>query len=148
MNLKAVADAIAGQFVAVSATSNDKTETVTATASLPNTVTKLALLVYPPTGSLGIGVSRLREDELTFPVKLLRDPLSMPARTDFLYAWYDALRDQVEKNVDLDLAYVAWARNSAVRVEIDGEDYAKETFDVIEFEVTVRFNEVVTTVSA
>lgn len=146
MNTKAVADAIAGRFTGI--TANGQTIAIGPTASLPNAITRgPALLVYPPAGELGIGVSKLRSDTLTFPVKLLTDPTDVPTRTDALYAWYDAMRDKVEANMDLDLSYVAWAKPTSVRVAIDGEPYAGALFDVVELSVQVRFNEVVTTVS-
>jgi hypothetical protein len=153
MNLQEVADGIAARFASISATVSGTTETLSATASLPNQIAKgPVLLVYPPSGSLEVGVSKLRQDILEFPVRLLRDPINVPSRTAWLYAWATAMRDQVEKNMDLDLAYVAWAQSTALRIELDGEEYAsvsgtRATFDVVEITVTVRFNEVVTTVS-
>lgn len=149
MNSKATADAIAARFTGVTATVNGATEgLVLCTASLPNTIAVgPVLLVYPPSGTLAIGVSQRRSDELDFPVRLLRDPLNVPLRTDALYAWYDALRDRVEANMDLDLAYVAWARCTEMRAELDGESYGGSLFDVVELVVRVRFDEVVTSVS-
>ena len=123
-------------------------EPVGPTASLPNSVGKgPALLVYHPTGVLEVGVSKLRRDELDFPVRFLRDPLNYPQRSDALYAWYDALRDLVEADMDLGLAYVAWARPISVEVELDGGEYAGAQYDLIEFVVRVHFNEVVATLS-
>lgn len=150
MNLKATADAIALRFVGVTATNGGVTESLAAapTASLPNTVAKgPVVLVYHPVGALDIGMNRMRNDHYNFPVKILRDPTNYPARSDWLYAWHDATRDRVEGNVDLDLAYVAWAKCIAVRVELDGEDYAGVTYDVIEYTVQVLFREVVATVA-
>ena len=152
MNSKAIADAIAARFVGVTATSGGKTESISIgpTASLPNQVSEgPALLVFHPSGVLEIGVSKLRSDELDFPVRFLRDPSDYPTRSDFLYAWYDALRDKVEEDMDLGLAYVAWARPVSVTVDLDIGDYAGvKAFDQIEFIVRVHFNEVVTGVSA
>lgn len=152
MNLLTTADAIAARFTSVSVTVNGATETVTGTSRLPDAVGKLALLVYPPTGEAGLAVSKRRTDTLEFPVRLLRDPVSTPARAAALYAWYDALRDLVEADMDLGLSYVAWAQVISVRVEIDGESYSQSNgtygrFDVVELIVRVRFDEVVTTVA-
>lgn len=146
MNTKAVADAIAGRFTGI--TANGQAIAIGPTASLPNTINRgPALLVYPPAGELAIGVSKLRQDTLTFPVRLLIDPTDVPTRSNALYAWYDAMRDRVEANMDLDLAYVAWAKPVRLRAALDGQSYAGSPFDVVELLVEVRFNEVVTTVS-
>ena len=150
MNSKATADAIAARFVGVTATIGTTTESFTSvpTASLPNTIGGgPVLLVYHPVGVLDIGVSKLRRDMLDFPVRMLRDPANYPARSDWLYAWYDALRDRVEMDIDLGLAYVAWAQPVSTRVELDGQLYAKVPFDVVEYIVRVRFNETVATVA-
>jgi hypothetical protein len=148
MNTKAVADALAARFSGLTATgASSPSLAVGPTASLPNTIAKgPALLVYPPTGDLGI-TARLRDDTLTFRVRLLLDPLDVPTRSNDLYAWYDAMRDEVEKQMTLGLDYVAWAQPVAMRAELDGEDYAGNTFDVVELTVRVRFNEVVTTLA-
>ncbi len=152
MNAKDVAAAIAARFVGVTATNGGVTESLTATptASLPNTVAKgPVLLVFHPSGVLEVGVSKLRSDELDFPVRLLRDPMDYPARSDWLYAWYDATRDRVEMDMDLGLAYVAWARPVSVTVELDGFEYQDGVkFDVIEYIVRVHFNETVGSVAA
>lgn len=150
MNLKATADAIAARFVGATATVDGVSEGIIVgpTASLPNSVGKgPALLVFHPTGVLDIGVSKLRRDELDFPVRFLRDPLNYPQRSDALYAWYDALRDLVEADMDLGLAYVSWARPISAEVALDEGEYAGAQYDLIEFVVRVHFNEVVTTVS-
>lgn len=150
MNTKAIADALAARFTGVTATSGTATETLTlCTASLPNGVARgPALLVYPPTADLKVGTSALRHDAMTFPVRLLRDPLSYPERTDWLYAWYDALRDRIEMNVDLDLpTYVSHAEPVASRLELDGKEYAGVTYDVVELSVLVALYEHVTTVA-
>lgn len=150
MNLKATADAIAARFAGVTATVDGMTEAIAIgpTASLPNEINKgPALLVFHPTGVLDIGVSKLRRDTLDFPVRFLRDPLDYPLRSDALYAWYDALRDRVEMDMDLGLAYVAWASCVATEVELDGAEYAGARYDLIQLTVRVRFDEVVSTVN-
>lgn len=148
MDLKAIADGIATTIGTVTANG----ETATATARLPNQVSTLALLVYPPIGDLEIGIAKMRNDHYVFPVKLLRDPTDVPGRSDALYAWATALRDLVETNLDLGLTYVARASVVALRMEIDGEKYSSVTgdyapFDVVELRVNVLVREVVTTVS-
>ena len=147
---KAIADALAARFVGITATNGTVTEPLAAapTASLPNTVAKgPVVLVFHPQGVLDIGVSKLRRDELDFPVRLLRDPVDYPTRSDWLYAWYDATRDRVEMDMDLGLSYVAWARPISASVELDGHEYAGTTYDVIEFVVRVHLNEVVSTLA-
>jgi hypothetical protein len=145
-NLKAVADAIAAQYVGV--TANGESIGIGPTASLPNVIPKgfVALLVYPPSASLEVGVAKQRRDEWDFPVKILRDPIDVPARTDALYAWLDATRDVIYANVDLGLSYVQWAFPQSVRVELDGERYgaAKDVYDVIEYVIRVHIEETVT----
>ena len=146
MDLKAIADAIAGRFTGITATVNGSAEALTlCTASLPNTIAKgPVLLVYPPTGQLDIGTSARRDDLYSFPVMLLRDPLNVPTRTDALYAWYGAMHDRVAADMDLGLGgYVSIAEVSAVRMQIDGEEYAQALFDVVELTVLVRVNETV-----
>jgi hypothetical protein len=148
LDAKAIADALALRFVGAT-TSAGETFTSTPTASLPNAVSKGPVcLVYHPTGVLEIGVSRMRRDELDYPVKILIDPLDVPSRSDTLYRWYNATRDLVEANIDLDLAYVSWARLVEMRMKIDGEQYmGGAVFDVVEYIVRVHVEEVVTTVS-
>lgn len=154
MDLQAIADAIAGRFVSITATNGSETETVTGTADLPNSVGRLALLVYPPSGTLEIGVSAARTDLYSFEVKLLRDPLNVPSRTRWLYAWYDAIHDRVALDMDLGLpSYIDIAETSAVRIAIDGEQYSStdgvlRPFDVVELTVTVRIYEHVTGIGA
>ena len=148
MDLKATADAIAARFAGAT-TSTGETFTSVPTASLPNAVNKGPVcLVYPPSGVLDIGVSKLRMDMLDYPVRILIDPLDVPSRTDLLYRWYNATRDLVEGQMTLGLAYVAWAQPVSARVELDGQKYAGALFDVVEYIIRVRFNETVTTVAA
>lgn len=145
MDAKAVADAIALRFVGATTTTSE-VFTSAPTASLPNMVAKGPVcLVYPPSGVLDIGVSRMRRDQLDYPVKILIDPPNVPSRTDALYRWYNATRDLVEGNVDLDLAYVEETRLISARIDLDGETYAGSVFDVIEYIVRVRFREPVST---
>ncbi len=154
MNTKEVGDAIAARFAGVTATASigGKTQTegiaVGPTTELPNTIAKgPALLVFHPTGVLDVGVSRLRQDMLDYPVRLLRDPNNVPTRSIWIYAWIDAMRDMVEQRMTLGLPYVAWAQPVALESELDGALYAKKSFDLVELVVRVRFNEVVTTVA-
>ena len=149
-SVKAIADALAVRFVGVTATVGTTTEALatTPTASLPNRVAKgPVILVYHPSGVLDIGVSKLRRDELDFPVRLLRDPLDYPARSDWLYAWYDATRDRVEMDMDLGLSYVAWAQLISSEIELDGGEYAGIKYDLIEYVVRVHICETVATLN-
>lgn len=135
MTLKAIADGIASEYAGTTATVGSITESLTATptASLPNTIAKgPVLLVFHPTGVLDVGVSRIRRDEYDFPVRLLRDPLSYPERSDWLYAWHDALRDGIPDGSTLGLSYVSWCNLVAVSVELDGYTYAGVTYDLVE----------------
>lgn len=151
MNTRAIADGIAATFVGVTATNGSATEGLVypATARLPNAISKgPVLLVYPPSGTLEIGLGRRRNDHLFFRVLLLRDPIDVPTRIDWLYAWTDAIRDRVESDMDLGLPYVSWAKVTELRVELDGETYGLgKTFDVVELTVEVRVDEVVATVA-
>lgn len=153
MDVRVVADAIATRFTGAT-TSAGETFASAPTASLPNTLNKGPVcLVFHPAGVLDVGVSRLRLDVLDYPVRILMDPLSVPARSDALYRWYNATRDLVEGDIDLSLAYVAWARPVQTRVELDGftygmtEQLTPRFFDVVEYIVRVRFNEVVSTIA-
>jgi hypothetical protein len=145
MNLRSIADAIATQYAGITAANGGTTETlVLCTASLPNTIPAGAsLLVYPPfTEDHEIGVSAIRQGHLIYMARLLRDPLDVPARTDWLYAWAAAMQDRVEQNLDLGLAaYVAEAEVTGFRVAVDGQQYAGSPFDVVEHEVTVTLYE-------
>jgi hypothetical protein len=150
MNTLAIADAIAARFAGVTATSGTVTESLVMdpTARLPNALNKgPALLVFPPEGELSVAMRR-REDVLTFTVRLLRDPLNLPERTAWLYAWYDAIRDLVEAQMTLGLAYVAWAQPGRMSIEVDGYTYAGVLMDAVELDVTVRLDETVTTLGA
>ena len=144
MTLKAVADALAAKYTGTTATVGTLTEalTVTPTASLPNDLAKgPALFVYHPKGVLDIAMSRIRRDEHDFPVRLLRDPLNYPERSDWLYAWYDALRDKVRDGETLGLSYVSWANVIASDIQLDGGEYAGRQFDLIEFTVRVHIGD-------
>lgn len=148
MDLKVIADALASTFGTMTATNGSETETAVATADLPDQVAQLALLVYPPeTGSLEIGVSARRNDLYTFMVRILRDPLSTPARTQWLYAWFNAIHDKIiTTHIALGLAYVSQAEPVAMRAAIDGQQYSSTdgtyaAFDVVELEVQVMVNE-------
>lgn len=152
MNLKSVADAIAGQYAGITATNGTATESLIAsTASLPNTIDATpVLLVYPPeSDDLLIGVSAIRQGHLVYMVRLLRDPVDVPSRTLWLYAWAAAMQDRVEQNLDLNLpTYVAEAEVTGFRLAIDGQRYATVPFDVVEHEVTVTIHELSVTVGA
>jgi hypothetical protein len=144
VNLKTIADALASVVGTVTATNGTDTESATATADLPNQVGRLALLVYPPTGTLNIVMGPRLDDQYDFPVKLLRDPLDMPARSQWLYAWATALRGRVQTSWSLGVSGVTQAQVVAMRVEPDGERYAGPSntpggdfFDVVELTVRV-----------
>jgi hypothetical protein len=149
VNSKDIADALAACFTGVTATNGAATESLAfgPTATLPNQLAKgPALLVMPPTGELSLTLRR-RADTLTFRVLLLRDPLNVPQRTEWLYAWYDALRDLVEAQMTLGLTYVAWAQVTAAELELDGFTYAGVLYDRVELTVAVRLDEVVSTLA-
>lgn len=134
MTLKAIAEAIATEYTGTTAT-NVTTESLAATptASLPNQIAKgPVLLVFHPTGVLDVVVSRIRRDEYDFPVRLLRDPTNYPERSDWLYAWHDALRDVIPDGSTLGLSYVSWCNAIAVSVELDGYTYAGVSYDMVE----------------
>lgn len=150
MNSKAIADGIAARFVGITATNGTDTETVSAVASLPNQVGHVALLVYHPTGGYEYLMSKIRIGTFVYPVRLLRDPVNVPSRSDWLYAWFDALSDLVGQHLSLGLTYVTQALPVSIRIELDGENYAgidgtNRPFDVVELEVQVTTNEVMTT---
>lgn len=146
MNTKAIADAIAARFVGV--TAGGAGIRTGPTADLPDTIAVApALLVFPPTAELDVGVSRRRADVLDFPVRLLLNSPDYPRASAALYAWVDALRDRIEMDMDLGLAYVAWARPVSLTAELDGFLYAGVVHDLVELIVRVRVDEVVTTLS-
>lgn len=150
MNSRAIADGIAGRFNNVTAAVGAQTEAIAIgpTALLPNTLNKgPALLVFHPSGTLDIGVGRRRDDHLDYPVRLLRDPLNYPERSAWLYAWYDAMRDRVEGDLDLGLPYVAWAKAVIARIEIDTDEWYGTLLDMVELIVRVKVFEVVPSVS-
>ena len=147
MTLKAIADAIAGRYAGTTATVGSVTESLAfaPTASLPNTLAKgPAIFVYHPQGVLDVGVSRIRRDEYDFPVRFLRDPVNYPERSDWLYAWHDALRDKVRDGDTLGLAYVSWANCTAVKVALDEGEYGSTGtgYDVIEFTIRVHVGDI------
>jgi hypothetical protein len=147
VDLGAIATAIATTIGTVTANG----ESATATARLPDQVAKLALLVYPPVGPLEIGAMKRRNDYYNFPIRLLRDPLTMPARSDAMYAWFTALRDLIETNMDLGMTETKVAL-VAMRMEIDGQEYAsitgsRDLFDVVELIAQVHVFGHVATVS-
>lgn len=149
MNLKAIADGIAARFVNVTATSGTDTQTVTATADMPNSVAKIALLVYPPSGTLNIIMGPKLDDEYDFPVRLLLDPLNYPTRSRWLLAWATALRVRVQTSWSLGIAGVLQAETISMRVELDGEKYSSvdgvfRDFDVVELVVRVHVYELAT----
>lgn len=151
MNLKDIADAIATRFVGTTATIGTETQGIEIgpTASLPNTLGKgTALLVFHPIGTLELGFSQMRDDHYDFPVRLLLDPLDYPRRSDWLYAWATALRDQVATKLQLGLPYVAWAEPVAMRVELDVEHFYSAQYDMVELTVRVRVYEHVSSVQA
>lgn len=146
MNLQTIANGVAARFVNVTATNGSETETASATADLPDTVAKLALLVYPPEGDLAVNMQPYLNDHYRFAVRLLRDPLSMPARSRWLYAWATAMRPLVQANVNLDVAGVVEAQAVSMRVAIDGQQYSStdgtyRLFDVVELIVDVHIYE-------
>lgn len=145
MNTKAIADALAGRYSGLTATNGAVTESLssTPTASLPNQVTRgPVILVNPPEYVQEIGVSAIRRGIVRFVVVMLRDPLNVPDRTDWLYAWDNAMRDRVEANLDLDLpTYVAEAEVTIGRLALDGAEYAGVVFDSVEHEVEVSIYE-------
>lgn len=145
MDLKAIATALATTIGTI--TVGD--ETATATARLPNKVSKLALLVYPPTGDLSFLMGPFLNAHLTFPVRLLRDPLSVPARTDAILDWATALWPKPQSNYDLGIPGVIEAKAESLRVEIDGHKYSSvdgtfAVYDVAELMVDVHVYELTT----
>lgn len=150
MNTRTIGDAIATRFNGITATLPDGSSegiAIGPTTKLPNAIAKgPALLVYPPSGVLDVGESAIRNDAFDFPVRLLRDPLDVPRRSEWLYAWIDAMRDRVEMQMSLGLAYVAMAQPIALTAEIDGFSFNGMPFDLVELIVRVQLFEHVTTV--
>lgn len=150
MNSRAIADALAGRFVNITATlPTGETETESAQSLLPDNVGARALLVYPPTADVEHYPGKHRDTLALWPVRLLRDPLGTKRRTEWLYAWWDALYDEVGKATTLG-GLVTRALPVSVRVEIDGQNYSTTSgdyrpFDVVELMVDVLVDEVVTT---
>jgi hypothetical protein len=83
-------------------------------------------------------MSRIRQDDYDFPVRLLRDPTDYPARSDWLYAWHDALRDRLRDGDTLGPDPRTSGRIVAARLELDGQEYARVKFDVVEYIVRVH----------
>jgi hypothetical protein len=158
MDLQAVANGIATAFGAVTATNSSDTthttETATATADFPNQVTQLALIVYPPeTSTLTLNMGRFLDD-YDFRVKLLRDPLNMPGRVQWLYAWATALRPLASRKFTLGIAGVTNAESVDMRIAIEGETYASpantpggDLFDCVDITVRVQVFELATGVA-
>jgi hypothetical protein len=145
MDLKVIADAIATRFAGL--TANGESIVVGPTAGLPNAITAgPALLVYPPTGELGMTMGRVL-DTYDFPVRLLRDPLDVPSRTAALYAWATAMRPLVWQQFTLGIAGVTEAKAIAMRVQIDGQSYGTGLFDLVEIIVRVQVFEIATGVA-
>ena len=144
MNLQTIATALATTIGTVVATDSlGATETMTATAALPDSIATKALLVFPPeTADLGLIMGPRLNDHYTFRVVMLRDPLTVAARVRWVYAWATALRIRVQTNIDLDVAGVVETQATSMRLEIDGERYAglfgATTFDTVEMFVDVH----------
>jgi hypothetical protein len=142
MNLQTIANALATTIGTVNATNGSETESLTATADLPDQVNTKALLVLPPeTANLDLIMGPRLDDHYLFRVVVLRDPMSVSARVKWLYAWATALRTKVQQNVDLDVAGVVEAQATAMRIELDGETYASlygRPQDVVELMVDVH----------
>jgi hypothetical protein len=150
MDLQAIANGLATTIGTVVATNGTSTETATCTADLPDTVAATALLVYPPVdATLGLILGPKFDDHWLFMVRLLRDPLSVPQRTRWLYAWATALRPAAQAHYQLAVVGVMQAEARRMRVELDGERYSSasgglQAFDVVEFEVDVHVQELTT----
>jgi hypothetical protein len=145
MDFKAIATALASTIGTVTVGA----ETATATARLPNSVGILALLVYPPEGDLSFLMGPMLNAHLLFPVRLLRDPTSVPDRTDALLDWATALWPKPQSNYDLGVTGVIEAQAQSIRIEIDGQQYSSidgtfARFDVVELMVDVHVYELAT----
>lgn len=120
-------------------------ESATATARLPNTVNALALLVYPPVSDLSFLMGGpMLDAHILYEVKLLRDPLDVPARTDMLLDWATALWPRPKANYTLGVAGVLDAEATHLRIQIDGESYGGGLYDVVEMTVDVHVYELAT----
>jgi hypothetical protein len=143
VNLRTIAEGIA----TVVGTVTVGTESVTATASLPNQVGKLALLVYPPSGNLALLMGGPHMNaHVIYHLRLLRDPVSMSERSAAILDWATALYARLYTNFDLDIAGVLEANPTDIRVEIDGEKYSSvdgtfAVFDVVDVTVNVHVYE-------
>ena len=151
MDYQVIANAIASTYGSVTATNGSATETLTATADLPDQVALSALLVYPPEGDLSINLGPHLDDTYRFPVRLLRDPTSVPNRTRWLHSWATALRTKVQAHMTLGVSGVDKAEVVALRLAIDGIRYASprgtpggDLFDVVEHIVEVKVWETTT----
>lgn len=152
MDYKVIADAIAARYASVTATNGTATETLSATADLPDQVAVSGLYVFPPEGDLSIDMGPHLDDTYRFPVRVLRDPMSVTERVRWLYAWATAMRTKVQGDFDLGLpATVAKAEVIAMRAAIDGWRYASplgapggNPFDVVEHIVEVKVYELTT----
>lgn len=146
MNLQTIATNLASVIGTVTATNGSETESLTATAELPDTIAQRALLVFPPSGDLALIMGPRLDDHYTFRVALLRDPVAMGPRTRWLYAWATALRTRVQSNIDLDTAGVVEAQAVSMRMDFDDEQYGfiaggVGRFDVVELFVDVHVQE-------
>lgn len=141
MDLYAIGQAIAAQFTGVT-TADGEALNVLADGLLPNTVgAGPDLLVYPPEGEVSLGLGPTVEDVYLYPVRLLFDPVHVPERHKRLLRWGTVMRDRVERNMDLGLAYVQFARAVSMRLEIEGQDYGGVSFDVVELVIRVQVRE-------
>jgi hypothetical protein len=152
MDLNAIATAIATTVGTVAATSGSETETLTATADLPDAVGKRALLVTLPSADLGMTMGPHIDDHYLFSVVMLRDPLKVAPRVRWLLAWATALRGRIATNIDLDVPGVVEARATALRIELGndrgGYPYVSAgggtiNFDVVEMTVDVHVIELI-----
>jgi hypothetical protein len=118
-------------------------ETLTATALLPNGVAKAALLVYPPEADLSYLMSGPSLNaHILWPVRLLRDPLSVPDRTAAVLDWMTALWPRPKSNYTLNVAGVLEAEAVSIRGAIDGFKYGDGAiFDLVEMMVDVHVYE-------
>ena len=144
-SLLSIAQAIAAQYVGI--TANGESIGIGPTALLPNVIPPrtVALLVFPPSATLGIIPSAQRDDVYDFPVKILRDPVDVPARSTALYAWAEATRDVIYSHTSIGLGGVIFqALPQSMRMELDGETYGDHVYDVVEYSVRVYLNEIIT----